>query len=45
MLENWTINRPDKKGNHVLIGHPNGRYVKVVVARSSSPPHIITVAD
>jgi hypothetical protein len=45
VLANYAIDRPDKKGNRVPIGYPNGRYVKVVVALGSSPPFIITVAD
>ena len=37
--------RRDAKGNDVLIGRVQGRRIKVVVAKGSNPPHIITVAD
>jgi hypothetical protein len=45
VLVNHHTRYQDKKGNDILIGHPNGRRVKVVVAKGSSPPFIITVAD
>jgi hypothetical protein len=45
VLENYHTRYEDKKGNDVLIGHPSGRRVKVIVARGSLPPFIITVAD
>jgi hypothetical protein len=35
----------DPRGSEVLIGHPNGRRIKVVIAQGSTPPFIITVAD
>ena len=37
--------RRDAKGNEVLLGRVRGRRIKVVVARGSSPPHVITVGD
>ena len=45
VLANFHTQYEDKKGNDILIGHPNGRRIKVVVAKGSSPPFIITVAD
>jgi len=39
------IDRLDPKGNRIVIGHPGGRRVKVVVAKDSDPPKIITAAD
>lgn len=36
---------PDREGNLIMIGHPGGRRVKVVIAKDSNPPRIITVAD
>lgn len=35
----------DRAGNPILIAHVDGRRIKVVVARGSDPPHVITVAD
>jgi len=35
----------DPTGKLIFIGHPNGRYIKVVVSPGSSPPHIITAMD
>lgn len=34
----------DRDGNRVLLGDPNGRRIKVVVAKDSDPPFIITAA-
>jgi hypothetical protein len=45
VLENYHTSYPDKDGNSILIGHPHGRRIKVVVAKDSNPPFIITVAD
>jgi hypothetical protein len=45
VLENFHTRYQDKKGNDILIGHPGGRRIKVVVAKGSVPPFIITVAD
>jgi hypothetical protein len=45
VLANYHTNYRDKKGNDILIGHPTGRRIKVVVARGSNPPHIISAAD
>src|SRR5438045_128580 len=35
----------DPRGSEDLIGHPNGRRIKVVIAQGSTPPFIIAVAD
>jgi len=32
-------------GRRVLIGHPNGRYIKVVIVEGTSPIEVVTVAD
>jgi hypothetical protein len=44
-LRNYHTRYTDPRGSEVMIGHPNGRRVKIVVAQRSSPPFIITVAD
>lgn len=45
VLTNYHTRYTDPRGSEVLIGHPNGRRVKIVVAQGSNPPFIITVAD
>ncbi len=35
----------DRKGNDIFVGHPGGRRVKVVIAKGSEPPLVITAAD
>ena len=35
----------DKRGNDIYLGSPGGRRIKVVVAKGSNPPKIITAAD
>lgn len=35
-------NTPDRR---VYIGHPNGRYIKVVFVLGSDPTEVVTVAD
>ncbi len=35
----------DRAGNHIVIGHVQGRRIKVVYARNSDSPHVITAAD
>ena len=45
VLTDYHTEYPDKKGNRIVMGHPGGRRVKVVVARGSGPPRIITAAD
>ncbi len=35
----------DRNGNDIYVGHPSGRRVKVVVAKNSDPPLVITAAD
>lgn len=45
VLAEYHTHYPDKYGNDILIGHPGGRRIKVVVAKDSNPPRIITAAD
>ena len=35
----------DRKDNDIYVGHPGSRRVKVVVAKDSDPPLVITAAD
>ena len=35
----------DRDGNDIYVGHPAGRRIKVVVAKNSDPPRVITAAD
>jgi hypothetical protein len=35
----------DRKENDIYVGHPGGRRIKVVVAKGSNPPLVITAAD
>lgn len=35
----------DKAGNPIVIAHVDGRRIKVVYAKDSDPPHVITAAD
>lgn len=35
----------DRAGNPIVIAHIDGRRIKVVYARDSDPPHVITAAD
>ena len=45
-IQNYDTNYPDVLGNTIYIGHPNNRYIKVVVAEGSyNPILIITAAD
>jgi hypothetical protein len=44
-LEDHHTEYPDRAGNRVYIGHPDGRRIKIVVKKDSSPPLIITAAD
>lgn len=44
-LRSYHTHYTDRKGNDIFVGHPGGRRVKVVVARGSDPPLIITTAD
>ena len=39
------IRYTDHKGNHVLIRTLGGRRIKVVVAKDSDPPQVITTGD
>ncbi len=45
VLAGYHTRYTDRTGNYILIGHPAGRRIKVVVVRDSNPPRIITVAD
>ena len=45
VLANHHTRYPDREGNAVLIGHPSGRRIKVVVRKDSDPPFVITTAD
>ena len=45
VLSSYDIEYPDREGNRVLIGRPEGRRIKVVVRKDSNPPFVITVAD
>ena len=35
----------EHRGSETLTGHPNGRFVKVIIAHLSDPPVVITVED
>jgi len=39
------IEYADKAGNHIYVAHVHGRRIKVVVAKASMPPHVITTGD
>ncbi|MBI2912363.1 MAG: DUF4258 domain-containing protein [Chloroflexi bacterium] len=45
VLQRYHTRYADRKGNDIYVGHPGGRRVKVVVAKGSDPPLIITAAD
>lgn len=45
VLADFHTEYPDREGNRIVIGRPGGRRVKVVVARGSDPPRVITAAD
>jgi hypothetical protein len=45
VLSNPSYSYTDKAGNSVHVGYPGGRKIKVVVAKGSNPPRIITAAD
>jgi len=45
VLAGYHTSYRDKKGNRIFIGHMEGRRIKVVVAKDSDPPFIITAAD
>lgn len=45
VIEDAHTRYADDKGNPILIGHPNGHRIKVVVALGSDPPFVITVGD
>jgi hypothetical protein len=42
VLADYHTRYADRKGNPILIGHPNGRRIKVVVGKDTNPPFIIT---
>ena len=45
VLESYHTHYADRNGNDIYVGRPSGRRVKVVVAKGSRPPLIITAAD
>ena len=45
VLANYHTRYTDRDGNPILIGHPGGRRIKVVVRKDSDPPFIITAGD
>jgi hypothetical protein len=44
-LQSYHTHYTDRSGNDIYVGRPGGRRVKVVVAKGSEPPLIITAAD
>ena len=45
VLNNHEIEYTDRDGNRILVAHPDGRYIKVVVRKDSDPPFVITAGD
>jgi hypothetical protein len=45
VVKNHHTHYHDRNGNDIYVGYPRGRRVKVVVARESDPPLVITAAD
>ena len=45
VVSNYHTSYTDRGGNPILIGHPGGRRIKVVVKKGSSPLLVITVGD
>lgn len=45
VLGSYHTHYNDRVGNDIYVGRPGGRRVKVVVAKGSEPPLIITAAD
>jgi hypothetical protein len=45
VIERYEIAYTDRDGNRILVGHPGGRYVKVVIRKESDPPFVITTGD
>ena len=45
VLRRYHTHYKDRQDNDIYVGHPGGRRVKVVVAKHSEPPLIITAAD
>jgi hypothetical protein len=45
VIQGCDIEYTDHDGNTILVGHPAGRYIKVVIARGTDPPFVITVGD
>jgi hypothetical protein len=39
------IDLPRVRGGRVYLGHPGGRFIKVVVATDTDPPTVVTVGD
>jgi len=45
VLADYDTSYHDKDGNDILVGDVRGRRIKVVVAKGSNPPFVITTAD
>ncbi len=45
VLADYHTSYSDKKGNLIFIGRVDERRIKVVVAKGSIPPFVITAAD
>jgi len=45
VLGSYHTHYNDRMGNDIYVGRPGGRRVKVVIAKGSEPPLIITAAD
>lgn len=45
VLEHYDTQYADKDGNAILVGDAGSRRIKVVVAKGSNPPFVITTAS
>ncbi len=45
VLAHPEITRPGRDGRTIHTGHPNGRFIKVVIDERKNPPEIVTAAD
>ncbi len=45
VLRHPTARRRDPRGNDIVFGRIHGRQLRLVIAKDSSPPMIITVVD
>lgn len=45
VLANPEITRPGRDGRMIHTGHPNGRYIKVVIDETKTPHEVVTAAD